>query len=185
MILCMDWPIYFDGREGEKEKEKEREREREREREEKKRTFGDQHKLPPLQVDSLMNWMQSGNHKLATCAQSKVLHPIQCQAADQPSTLTWQEKFMRIPKWDDMHVATFWNGKISAELVDIITESNPIPATKKINCTWSGNWTLESMAIWRAHVSIGSLRITLSPKRTICNKDVQTASSGTCTLVMS
>jgi hypothetical protein len=30
-----------------------------------------------------------------------------------------------------MHVATFWNGKISAELVDIITESNPIPPTKK------------------------------------------------------
>jgi hypothetical protein len=28
-------------------------------------------------------------------------------------------------------MATFWNGKISAELVDIITESNPIPPTKK------------------------------------------------------
>ncbi len=38
--------------------------------------------------------MQSGNHKLATCAQIKVHHQIQCQAADQPLTLTWQEKFM-------------------------------------------------------------------------------------------
>jgi hypothetical protein len=35
-------------------KRKKRKREREREKR-KKRTFGDQRKLPPLQVDSLMN----------------------------------------------------------------------------------------------------------------------------------
>jgi hypothetical protein len=43
------------GGRGERKKRK-REREREREIEKrKKRTFGDQRKLPPLQVDSLMN----------------------------------------------------------------------------------------------------------------------------------
>jgi hypothetical protein len=42
-----------------------------------------------------------------------------------------------------MHGATFWNGKISAELVDIITESNPIPPTKKkkiVHDLETGHW---------------------------------------------
>jgi hypothetical protein len=137
-----------------------------------------------LQVDSLMNWMQSGNHKLATCAQIKVHHPIQCQAADQPLTLTWQEKFMEYLNETTCMWPHFGMEKFQQSWWTLSQNQIQYPQPKK-NCTWSGNWTLESMAIWRAHVSIGSLRITLSPKRTICNKDVQTASSGTWALVMS